>query len=65
MTGFHREPHTMTRIDISTGVPFDEFAAASSRRRRRSTPPPIEQITERDGTGTTFLPLRPSTHPTS
>ena len=27
MTGFHREQHAMIRIDIATGVPFDEFVA--------------------------------------
>ncbi len=27
MTGFHREPHNMTRVDIATGVAFDEFVA--------------------------------------
>ena len=25
---FHREPHHMTRIDIETGIPFDQFTAA-------------------------------------
>jgi Domain of unknown function DUF302 len=28
MTGFHREQHAMTRVDIATGVAFDEFVAA-------------------------------------
>jgi len=28
MTGFHREQHVMTRVDVSTGVPFAEFIAA-------------------------------------
>jgi uncharacterized protein (DUF302 family) len=28
MTGFHREQHAMTRIDIATRVAFDEFVAA-------------------------------------
>jgi uncharacterized protein (DUF302 family) len=28
MTGFHRERHGMTRVDIATGVHFDEFIAA-------------------------------------
>jgi uncharacterized protein (DUF302 family) len=26
--GFHREQHGMTRVDIATGVPFDQFIAA-------------------------------------
>jgi uncharacterized protein (DUF302 family) len=28
MTGFHRDQHAMTRIDIATGVPYDEFVTA-------------------------------------
>jgi hypothetical protein len=28
MTGFHREQHAMTRVDVSTGMPFAEFIAA-------------------------------------
>jgi hypothetical protein len=28
MPGFHREQHAMTRVDVSTGVPFAEFIAA-------------------------------------
>jgi uncharacterized protein (DUF302 family) len=28
MTGFHREQHVMTRVDVATGVPFAEFIAA-------------------------------------
>src|ERR1700744_962760 len=27
MVGFLSEQHTMTRVDIATGVPFDEFVA--------------------------------------
>jgi uncharacterized protein (DUF302 family) len=27
VTGFHREQHGMTRVDIATGVPFDKFTA--------------------------------------
>ena len=27
MTGFHREQHNMTRVDVATGVGFDEFVA--------------------------------------
>ncbi len=35
---FHREPHGMTRIDIETGIPFDEFIAALEKAA-----PPIDQ----------------------
>ena len=27
MTGFHREQHVMPRVEIATGMPFDEFVA--------------------------------------
>jgi hypothetical protein len=27
MTGFHREEHVMTRVDVAPGIPFDEFVA--------------------------------------
>jgi hypothetical protein len=26
--GFHREPHGMTRVDVDTGIPFEQFIAA-------------------------------------
>jgi hypothetical protein len=36
--GFHRESHSMTRIDIDTGIPFDEFVAALEEAA-----PPLDQ----------------------
>ena len=27
MTGFHREEHVVTRVDVATGIPLDEFVA--------------------------------------
>jgi len=27
VTGIHREEHVMTRVDVATGIPFDEFVA--------------------------------------
>jgi uncharacterized protein (DUF302 family) len=35
---FHREQHEMTRVDIATGVPFDEFVAALERAA-----PPVDR----------------------
>ncbi len=36
--GFHREPHGMTRIDIETGIPFEQFIAALEKAA-----PPVDQ----------------------
>jgi hypothetical protein len=35
---FHREPHGMTRVDIDTGIPFEEFIAALEKAA-----PPMDQ----------------------
>lgn len=40
MTGFHREQHGMTRIDIATGVAFDQFIAAFEKAA-----PPYDRAT--------------------
>jgi hypothetical protein len=36
--GFHREPHDMTRVDIETGIPFEQFIAALEEAA-----PPVDQ----------------------
>jgi hypothetical protein len=36
--GFHRQEHGMTRIDIETGIPFEEFIAALEKAA-----PPVDQ----------------------
>jgi Domain of unknown function DUF302 len=38
--GFHREQHGMTRVDIETGIPFEEFVAALEKAA-----PPVDQAT--------------------
>jgi Domain of unknown function DUF302 len=43
-------PHAMNRIDISTGVPFDEFRAAFEEAAPPFDPATVQQITERGGT---------------
>jgi hypothetical protein len=43
-------PHAMNRIDIFTGVPFDEFRAAFEKAAPPFDPATVQQITERDGT---------------
>jgi uncharacterized protein (DUF302 family) len=35
---FQREPHEMTRVDIATGVPFDQFVAALEKAA-----PPVDR----------------------
>ena len=35
---FHREQHEMTRVDIATGVPFDQFVAALEKAA-----PPVDR----------------------
>ncbi|WP_293004103.1 DUF302 domain-containing protein [Mycobacterium sp.] len=35
---FHREPHGMTRVDINTGIPFEQFIAALEEAA-----PPVDQ----------------------
>jgi Domain of unknown function DUF302 len=40
MTGFHREQHGMTRVDIATGVPYDQFIAAVEQAA-----PPVDRET--------------------
>ena len=38
MTGFHREQHVMTRVEIATGMPFDEFVA-----KLEEAAPPVDR----------------------
>jgi hypothetical protein len=38
--GFHREQHGMTRVDIETGIPFEDFVAALEKAA-----PPVDQTT--------------------
>jgi hypothetical protein len=38
MTGSHREHHSMTRVDVATGIPFDEFINAFEKAA-----PPIDR----------------------
>jgi len=47
---FRVVPHTMNRIDISTGVEFDEFRAAFEKAAPRFDPTAVQQIAERGGT---------------
>jgi hypothetical protein len=42
MSGFHCEQHSMTRVDIATGVDFDEFVAAFKRAAPPFEPAPVQ-----------------------
>ena len=44
MTGFHCEQHSMTRVDIATGVVFDEFVAAFEEAAPPFDPAPVQRI---------------------
>ncbi|MCV7431564.1 hypothetical protein [Mycolicibacterium bacteremicum] len=45
----HRVEHTMTRLNISTGIPFDEFRAAFEAAAPLFDPAPYLKIAERGG----------------
>jgi uncharacterized protein (DUF302 family) len=42
--------HTMTRIDVYTGIPFDEFLTAFESAAPRYDPIPMQRIVEAGGT---------------
>jgi hypothetical protein len=46
---FAMVPHTTNRIDVSTGVDFDEFRAAFEKAAPRYDPEPLREIAERGG----------------
>ena len=46
---FRRVPHTMNRIDVSTGVDFEEFRAAFEKAAPPVDPSPVKQIAESGG----------------
>jgi uncharacterized protein (DUF302 family) len=46
---FRRVTHTMNRIDVSTGVNFDEFRAAFEEAAPPVDPAPVKQIAESRG----------------
>jgi hypothetical protein len=49
MTGFHREQHGMTRVDIATGVPFDRFINAFEKAAPPVDRAAMERITATGG----------------
>lgn len=49
MTDFDRQPHSMTRIDISTGVAFEEFVTALEEAALAFDPAPVQRILAEGG----------------
>src|SRR5258705_11323003 len=49
MTRFHRHDHSMTRVDVFTGVAFDEFLTAFEAAAPRYDPVPMQRIVESGG----------------
>jgi uncharacterized protein (DUF302 family) len=50
MNDFHTEPHTMTRVDINTGIPFEVFVTAFEEAAPAFDPLPTERIIQSGGT---------------
>jgi uncharacterized protein (DUF302 family) len=46
----HVVPHTMNRIDVATGMPFDEFRAAFEKAAPPFNLASVQEILDRDGT---------------
>jgi uncharacterized protein (DUF302 family) len=44
MSEIHREEHRMTRVDIATGVAFDEFVTALEKAAPPFDPEPIQRL---------------------
>jgi len=49
MTGFHRERHGMTRVDIATGIPFGQFINAFEKAAPPIDRAAMERIAAADG----------------
>src|SRR6516165_8651149 len=47
---FRVVPHTMNRIDVATGVPFDDFRAAFEKAAAPFNSASVQEILDRDGT---------------
>src|SRR5579875_2429956 len=50
MPTFHRHDHQMTRLDIATGVPFDEFVAALEQAAPAFDTEAVQRIVDAGGT---------------
>jgi Domain of unknown function DUF302 len=47
--GFHRESHGMTRVDIDTGIPFEQFIAALEKAAPPVDRTAVQRIAEAGG----------------
>ena len=50
---FRRVPHTMNRIDVSTGVDFEEFRAAFEKAAPPVDPSPVNRSSKAGAVGMT------------
>jgi hypothetical protein len=50
MTEVHREQHRITRVEIATGVAFDQFVTALEKAAPPFDPEPIQRIAAQGGT---------------
>jgi uncharacterized protein (DUF302 family) len=50
VTDFRTEPHTMTRVDIDTRIPFAAFVTAFEKAAPAFDPGPMQRIVETGGT---------------
>ena len=50
MADFRTEPHTMTRVDINTGMPFAAFVTAFEDAAPAFDPEPMQHIVDTGGT---------------
>jgi uncharacterized protein (DUF302 family) len=49
MSGFHHEKHDMTRVDITTGMAYDEFVVALEKAAPPFDRPAMQRIVARGG----------------
>ena len=65
MTDSRTHVHRMTRVDIFTGVGFDDFITAFETAAPRYDPVPMQRIVESGGTWEDVAPKSPRTRPTN
>ena len=61
---FRSVPHTMNRIDVSTGMDFDEFRSAFEKAAPPVDPAPESRPSNAAAAGMTWLSRRRSMHRT-
>ncbi|MFD3916382.1 hypothetical protein [Streptomyces sp. NPDC058603] len=54
-----RHSHTVTRVDVSTGISYDDFVNAFEKAAPAFDPGSMERIAETGAVGMTFAPRWP------